>query len=94
VGDTTKVGSCPAGASPYGALDMSGNVWEFVSDWYDESYYATSPSHNPAGPASGSAHVIRGGSWYFDTPRVNAVNRAWYVGPEGVNVGFRCVRSG
>ena len=93
VGDISKVGSYPDGASPYGALDMVGNVWEFVSDWYDESYYSTSPSQNPLGPDSGSAHVIRGGSWYFDTPRVSAVNRAWYVGPGGDNLGFRCDQS-
>jgi formylglycine-generating enzyme required for sulfatase activity len=93
VGDTSKVGSYPRGVSPYGALDMVGNVWEFVSDWYDESYYSTSPSQNPLGPDSGSAHVIRGGSWYFDTPRVSAVNRAWYVGPGGDNLGFRCDQS-
>ena len=93
VGDTSKVGSYLAGASPYGALDMSGNVWEYVSDWYDESYYNTSSSHNPTGPASGSTRVIRGGSWYFDTPRVSTSNRGWYVGPGGDNLGFRCARS-
>ena len=93
VGDTSKVGSYPVGTSPYGTLDMTGNVWEFVSDWYDESYYSTSPRQNPTGPASGSARVIRGGSWYLDTPRVSAVNRAWYVGPGGDNLGFRCDRS-
>jgi eukaryotic-like serine/threonine-protein kinase len=93
VGDTSKVGSYPNGASLYGALDMIGNVWEFVSDWYDENYYSISPRENPTGPASGSAYVIRGGSWYFDTPRVSAVNRAWYVGPGGDNLGFRCAHS-
>ena len=92
-GDTSKVGSYPAGASPYGALDMSGNVWEFVSDWYSDSYYSTSPGNNPTGPTSGSARGIRGGSWYFDTPRVSAGNRAWYVGPGGFNLGFRCDRT-
>ena len=91
VGDTSKVGGYPAGASPYGVLDMSGNVWEYVADWYAENYYSTSPNNNPTGPASGSARVIRGGSWYFDTPRVSAVNRAYYVGPGGNNLGFRCV---
>lgn len=93
VGDTTRVGSYPAGASPFGALDMSGNVWEWVWDWYNESYYSNSPSQNPTGPASGSMHGIRGGSWYFDTPRVGATNRTWFVGPGGDNLGFRCDRS-
>jgi eukaryotic-like serine/threonine-protein kinase len=93
VGDTSKVGSYPDGVSQYGALDLVGNVWEYVSDWYDESYYSISPSQNPTGPNSGSAHVIRGGSWFLDTPRVSAVNRAWYVGPGGDNLGFRCDQS-
>jgi formylglycine-generating enzyme required for sulfatase activity len=75
------VGSYPAGASPDGALDMSGNVWEIVADWYDASYYSSSPGQNPTGPASGVTHVIRGGSWYFDTPKFNSNNRAYYIGP-------------
>ena len=50
VRDTTRVGSYPAGASPYGALDMAGNVWEWVSDFYDVDYYLTAPTADPAGP--------------------------------------------
>ena len=60
VGDTTAVGKYPSGASIYGALDMSGNVWEWVADWYDASYYASSSSTNPTGPASGGTRVLRG----------------------------------
>ena len=63
VGDTSAVGSYPAGASPYGALDMAGNVWEWVNDWYDGSYYSSSPGSNPPGPATGSYRVLRGGDW-------------------------------
>jgi eukaryotic-like serine/threonine-protein kinase len=66
VGDTTPVGRYPAGASPYGALDMAGNVWEWVADWYDSTYYAHSPSRNPAGPSSGQYRVLRGGGWMDD----------------------------
>ena len=58
------VGSCPAGASPYGALDMAGNLREWVTDWYDEDYYGISPMRNPQGPASGEKRVLRGGSLY------------------------------
>lgn len=63
VGDTSRVGSYPSGASPYGALDMAGNVWEWVNDWWQENYYSVSPPSNPLGPASGNDKVLRGGSW-------------------------------
>lgn len=62
VGDTTAVGSYPAGASPYGALDMAGNVWEWVNDWYSSNYYKLLVSPNPLGPASGEYKITRGGS--------------------------------
>lgn len=58
-----SVGSLPAGASPCGALDLAGNVWEWVADWYAADTYRQPSSTAPTGPASGSARVIRGGSW-------------------------------
>ncbi len=60
---TSPVGNYSSGASPYGLMDMSGNVWEWVNDWYGEDYYSVSPKSNPKGPSSGSSRVLCGGSW-------------------------------
>ncbi len=62
-GQTVSVGSFADGASWNGALDMAGNAWEWVNDWYDSSYYANSPQNNPQGPDDGTSKVLRGGSW-------------------------------
>ncbi len=94
VGNTSAVGSYPSGASLYGTLDMAGNVWEWVADWYNESYYSGSPGRNPTGPTSGQYRVLRGGSWNNVQGDVRAAYRNWFV-PGGWNVldGFRCARS-
>jgi formylglycine-generating enzyme required for sulfatase activity len=63
VGDTTQVGSYPSSASPYGVLDMVGNVWEWVQDWFQKGYYRNSPYRNPLGPATGIDKEARGGGW-------------------------------
>jgi formylglycine-generating enzyme required for sulfatase activity len=90
VGAPTSVGSCPTGASPYGALDMAGNVDEWVSDWYGYEYYSVSPGRNPQGPAAGETHVVRGGNWDSIPDWVRC---AWRDGrePEEYAFGFRCV---
>jgi formylglycine-generating enzyme required for sulfatase activity len=94
VGDTTAMGSYPSGASPYGALDMAGNVWEWVQDWYSGNYYQVSSTDNPSGPASGSVRVLRGGSWknLWNLVRIAGRNSSDPAG-WGNLVGFRCARS-
>ncbi len=89
------VASYPAGASPYGALDMAGNLWEWVSDLYDRQYYARAPGQNPAGPSSGTGErVLRGGAWdsSADQVRTSYRNATHFFGPN-FRVGFRCARS-
>jgi formylglycine-generating enzyme required for sulfatase activity len=94
VGNTSAVGSYPAGASPYGVLNMVGNEWEWVSDWYYSAYYSKSPSNNPLGLSSGEKRVVRGGSWYGNNNFVRVVTR-YYFSPAFFyyNVGFRCAAS-
>ncbi|MDR3576859.1 MAG: SUMF1/EgtB/PvdO family nonheme iron enzyme [Anaerolineaceae bacterium] len=91
-GDMTQVGSYPAGASPFGALDMLGSVNEWVADWYSESYYSSSPSRNPMGPSSGSERVVRGGAWTVNNG--SAARSASRIGNDPAtwdsNLGFRC----
>ncbi len=94
VGDTTKVGSYPEGASIYGALDMAGNVWEWVNDWYDENYYRSSSLSNPLGPSSGQYRVLRGGSWDTTKNFIRTSKRYRYVSSNSDNTaGFRCAFS-
>ncbi len=88
---TTPVGSYPAGVSPYRALDMGGNVWRWVADWYDASYYGRSPERNPTGPESGDSKVLRGGSWNFDLLR-SSVRVGFTPDIRDHFLGFRCAR--
>jgi formylglycine-generating enzyme required for sulfatase activity/serine/threonine protein kinase len=100
VGVTSPVGSYPAGASPYGALDMAGNVWEWVADWYGSTYYySQSEWYNPMGPSKGdfgilSARVLRGCCFGCFSQVMYSSNRVRHV-PSDLSgeVGFRCSRS-
>lgn len=98
IGDTVEVGKYLAGKSPYGVLDMSGNVWEWISDWYSDTYYqdiGNALISDPEGPENGSYRVLRGGSYG---------SKAWYVrvsvrsGNSETSIsnsrGFRCAYSG
>lgn len=85
LGDTSRVGSYAAGASPFGALDLAGNVWEWVADFYDPTYYAESPASNPTGPVEGFQkfeRVIRGGSYQDGSRDLRLSNRGYELGPD------------
>lgn len=94
VNDTDRVGQHPAGNSPFGAMDMAGNVWEWVGDWYSADYYRSSPERDPRGPPGppkGTLKVMRGGCWESGASSLRVscrkaeLPKAW-----ADNVGFRC----
>jgi len=87
------VGSVPVDVSPFGALDMAGNVCEWCADWYGVDYYKNSPIRDPAGSATGDKRVSRGGSWLdADENAFCCAHRSGLTPIYGYNyVGFRCV---
>jgi len=93
VGDTAATGSYPSGASPYGVLDMSGNVSEWVADRYSSTYYAESPASNPPGPEGEGPRVLRGGSWFLPLKYVRLAERNDYFVGAFEHIGFRCAAS-
>lgn len=88
-----EVGHYSGGVSPYGVFDMAGNVWEWVSDWYDSSYYGRSPERNPKGPSSGTFRTIKGGAWGTEAAFLRSSYRYGIV-PDWSDdsIGFRCAR--
>jgi formylglycine-generating enzyme required for sulfatase activity len=90
---TTPVGSFPDGASPYGVMDMAGNVWEWVNDWYGAGYYQTGNDQNPTGPEGGEDRVLRGGGYNNGLAEVRTANRH-KGGQTGYapDHGFRCAK--
>lgn len=93
---TTRVDDYPTGASPYGALNMVGNVWEWVADWYSPTYYTDSPARNPSGPDEGEFRVRRGGGTKSLTADLRVISRASGQGHHYFDgqMGFRCAQSG
>ncbi len=103
VGKTKPVDAYPEGVSGFGAFNMSGNVFEWVSDWYQRDYYKDSPALNPTGPKEGynwanqgPVKTLRGGSWLAPQTSLHTSHRFWNQ-PEnnsyGVGLGFRCAKS-
>jgi formylglycine-generating enzyme required for sulfatase activity len=94
--DTFPVTNFEMGKSAYGAFNMSGNVWEWVKDWYSPAYYLNSPDINPAGPEHavvGIYYVKRGGSFQDEWENLRSANREKNDPTNyGSNLGFRCVR--
>jgi formylglycine-generating enzyme required for sulfatase activity len=89
---TTPATAYPDGQTPYRMFDMAGNAYEWVSDWYADDYYPTSPFENPAGPVNGEFRSIRGGSYLSSAEEITTFARSQHD-PDDTrqDIGFRCV---
>jgi formylglycine-generating enzyme required for sulfatase activity len=93
---TSPVDAFPAGASPYGALNMAGNVWEWTRDWYDHEYYEYASEVDPLGPDQAASRdgrkVVHGGAWTSEAEKLRAASRSFDDPREwrAFGVGFRC----
>jgi formylglycine-generating enzyme required for sulfatase activity len=89
----TNVGQFELGKTPNGVYDLAGNLWEWVADRYDATYYQFSPRENPSGPSAGPLRALRGGAWNNDAKAIRSANRAGYAPDARRNdVGFRCAK--
>ena len=88
-----QVGSKPSGVSPYGAVDMSANITEWVADSYDANYYEISPPTNPLGPGFGAHRALRGGAFGWSAENIRASRRDCFE-PDYLDdtTGFRCCK--
>lgn len=96
LGSPVPVGRYPSGASPYGCMDTSGNVWEWCADWHQADYYKNAARNNPRGPYSGRHRVLRGGSWnndYYNYFRCAYRNDLVVPGARCDDYGFRCAKT-
>ena len=95
VGDTVAVGSYPAGASEFGVMDMTGNVWEWVADSYIEDFYSVSPTENPLAEEANQLRTVRGGGWASNWLAARVTSRAYDLSfYSGLDLGFRCAMDG
>ena len=91
LGHTSGVIDYPDGRSLYGAFDMAGNVFQWVNDFYEEHAYDSMPSRNPAGPASGNQHVVRGSSFETEASLLpSGVRHPAAADYHNADLGFRC----
>jgi len=92
---TARVGSFASGTSGVGAMDLAGNVSEWVADWFAADYYLVSPEQDPPGPETGQDRVIRGGAWGVSNPELFLSTARTHFDPttNGPGTGFRCAVS-